>query len=73
MCATTEIGEGIGLRDYLAAGRILLAWIRKGSALMGRGFFVACTGLLLQQHQIAQRAPSTLPYGLSMWFGTALF
>jgi uncharacterized membrane protein YidH (DUF202 family) len=64
MEATTEISEGIGLGDYPAAGRILLAWIRTGSALMGLGFVVACTGLFLQQLQIAQRAVSTPPYGL---------
>jgi uncharacterized protein (DUF302 family) len=39
---------------------------------MGFGFVVARFGLFLQQLQIAQHAPSAQPYGLSLWFGTAL-
>jgi len=39
---------------------------------MGFGFVVARFGLFLQQLQIAQHAPSVQPYGLSLWFGTAL-
>jgi uncharacterized membrane protein YidH (DUF202 family) len=62
----------VELRDYLAAERALLAWIRTGLALMGFGFVVARFGLFLQQLQIAQHAPSMQPYGLSLWFGTAL-
>jgi uncharacterized protein (DUF302 family)/uncharacterized membrane protein YidH (DUF202 family) len=60
------------LRDYLAAERTLLAWIRTGLALMGFGFVVARFGLFLQQLQIFQHAPSVQPYGQSLWFGTAL-
>ena len=67
-----ESRRSADLRDYLAAERTLLAWIRTGLALMGFGFVVARFGLFLQQLQIAQRAPSVQPYGLSLWFGTAL-
>jgi uncharacterized protein (DUF302 family)/uncharacterized membrane protein YidH (DUF202 family) len=65
-------GQRASLSDYLAAERTLLAWIRTGLALMGFGFVVARFGLFLQQLQIIQHAPSVQPYGLSLWFGTAL-
>jgi uncharacterized protein (DUF302 family)/uncharacterized membrane protein YidH (DUF202 family) len=68
----TGTGHGAELRDYLAAERTLLAWIRTGLALMGFGFVVARFGLFLQQLQLAQRARAAQPYGLSLWFGTAL-
>ena len=60
------------LRDYLAAERTLLAWIRTGLALMGFGFVVARFGLFLQEIQVAQPTFSAHSYGLSLWFGTAL-
>ena len=60
------------LRDYLAAERTLLAWIRTGLALMGFGFVVARFGLFLQELQVAQLVPLLQPYGLSLWFGVAL-
>src|SRR6266498_3070365 len=72
MSEPPESRRSAHLRDYLAAERTLLAWIRTGLALMGFGFVVARFGLFLQQLQIAQRAPSVQPYGLSLWFGTAL-
>ena len=60
------------LRDYLAAERTLLAWIRTGLALMGFGFVVARFGLFLQQIQLVNHALAAQPTGLSLWFGTAL-
>jgi len=68
----TQSGQTAGLRDYLAAERTLLAWIRTGLALMGFGFVVARFALFLQQVQVSQHAPSLHSYGLSLWFGTAL-
>ncbi len=65
-------GQGAVVRDYLAAERTLLAWIRTGLALMGFGFVVARFGLFLQQLQIAQQPSLVKPNGLSLWFGTAL-
>jgi len=58
--------------DYLAAERTYLAWIRTGLALMGFGFVVARFGLFLQALQVGQISLAGLPYGLSVWFGTAL-
>lgn len=62
------------LRDYLAAERTLLAWIRTGLALMGFGFVVARFALFLKE-LLTVEASRTLPvpsYGLSLWFGIAL-
>jgi uncharacterized protein (DUF302 family)/uncharacterized membrane protein YidH (DUF202 family) len=68
----TESRRSADLRDYLAAERTLLAWIRTGLALMGFGFVVVRFALFLQQLQVAQHTPSAQSYGLSLWFGTAL-
>lgn len=72
MDASTEMRPKAALRDYLAAERTLLAWICTGLALMGFGFVVARFGLFLQQLQALQHPSSAQPYGLSLWFGTAL-
>jgi putative membrane protein len=60
------------LSDYLAAERTLLAWIRTGLGLMGFGFVVARFGLFLQQLQAVRGLPIKQPFGLSIYFGTAL-
>jgi putative membrane protein len=70
--APTEATPPGELRDYLAAERTLLAWIRTGLALMGFGFVVARFGLFLQELRAAQAQPFGQSYGLSLWFGTAL-
>jgi len=54
-------GQKVGLSDYLAAERTLLAWIRTGLALMGLGFVVARFGLFLQEFQVAQHAGPAHP------------
>jgi uncharacterized protein (DUF302 family)/uncharacterized membrane protein YidH (DUF202 family) len=72
MATPAEGNPKAALSDYLAAERTLLAWVRTGLALMGFGFVVARFGLFLQELEVAQHAPSAHPYGLSLWFGTAL-
>jgi len=72
MDAPSEVPQKADLRDYLAAERTLLAWVRTGLALMGFGFVVARFGLFLQELQFAQRDFAAQTYGLSLWFGTAL-
>jgi uncharacterized protein (DUF302 family)/uncharacterized membrane protein YidH (DUF202 family) len=70
--ASTEKKQRADLRDYLAAERTLLAWVRTGLALMGFGFVVARFGLFLQQLRLIENAPKVPSYGVSHWFGTAL-
>ncbi len=60
------------LRDYLAAERTFLAWIRTGVSLMGFGFVVARFGLFLGELQYAKVSVPVKSFGLSIWFGTAL-
>jgi uncharacterized protein (DUF302 family)/uncharacterized membrane protein YidH (DUF202 family) len=72
MYATTQIQRKADLRDYLAAERTVLAWLRTGLALMGFGFVVARFGLFLQQLHLIQRDSALQSYGLSLWFGTVL-
>jgi uncharacterized protein (DUF302 family)/uncharacterized membrane protein YidH (DUF202 family) len=67
-----EIPQKADLRDYLAAERTVLAWIRTALSLMGFGFVVARFGLFLQELQVSQRLPAMQHYGMSLWFGTAL-
>jgi putative membrane protein len=67
----TETKHQPELRDYLAAERTFLAWIRTGVACMGFGFVVARFGIFLQQFQL-MRNVSARSYGLSLWLGTAL-
>lgn len=72
MKAPAEINPRADLRDYLAAERTFLAWIRTGVALMGFGFVVARFGLILQEMQITEHPSADPPYGFSLWFGTTL-
>jgi uncharacterized protein (DUF302 family)/uncharacterized membrane protein YidH (DUF202 family) len=72
MDAPTETTQRADLRDYLAAERTLLAWIRTGLTLMGFGFVVARFGLFLQQLWLIDHAPLAQSSGVSLWFGTAL-
>jgi len=72
MDAPVNVKQRADLRDYLAAERTFLAWVRTGLALMGLGFVVARFGLFLQQLRLIDQATSTRSYGVSLWFGTAL-
>lgn len=72
MNAPMETKQRADLRDYLAAERTFLAWIRTGLALMGFGFVVARFALFLQQLRFTDHVPSVPSSGLSLWFGTAL-
>jgi putative membrane protein len=72
MAAPAESRPKADLRDYLAAERTFLAWIRTGLALMGFGFVVARFGLFLQELQAVQHTPPAQSYGLSLWFGIML-
>jgi putative membrane protein len=60
------------LRDYLAAERTFLAWIRTGIALMGFGLVVAHFELFADEPHITQCASGVHPHEPSLWFGTAL-
>src|SRR5262249_42711793 len=71
MNAQNETKRPADLRDYLAAERTLLAWIRTGLALMGFGFVVARFGVFLRELQATQGAPQQ-SFGFSLWSGTAL-
>ncbi len=72
MNEAVEVDRRADVRDYLAAERTLLAWIRTGLALMGFGFVVARFGLFLQEIQVTSHVLPAQSYGLSLWFGTAL-
>src|SRR5260370_28097508 len=72
MDASAEIRQRADLRDYLAAERTLLAWIRTGLALMGFGFVVARFGLSLQQLLLIAHVREAHSYGVWLWCGTAL-
>ena len=59
-------------RNYFAAERTFLAWIRTGLSLMGFGFVVARFGLFLRETATAEHQAAVKSYGFSIWAGTAM-
>src|SRR2546430_5716881 len=66
-----ETKQRADLRDYLAAERTFLAWIRTGLALMGFGFVVARFGVFSKAFKLTP-ANSPPAVGISVWCGAAL-
>ena len=65
-------GPSSDLREYLAAERTMLAYVRTGLSMMGIGFVVARFGLFLRLMQMnAQQAPH-VSTGRSLLIGTSL-
>jgi putative membrane protein len=61
------------VRDYFAAERTLLAYVRTGVAMMGIGFVVARFSLMLRMLPAqASTGVHHEPSGHSLWLGTAL-
>jgi len=59
-------------RDFFAAERTLLAWVRTGLAMMGFGFVVARFGLFLRELAATGLHAEDRHVGVSLWFGTGL-
>ncbi|HEY2892589.1 MAG TPA: DUF202 domain-containing protein [Pirellulales bacterium] len=59
-------------RNYMAAERTLLAWIRTGLAMMGFGFVVARFGLFMRELMLAREVEQHRSYSASMIVGTTL-
>jgi putative membrane protein len=62
----------VDTREYLAAERTLLAYIRTALALMGFGFIVARFSLFLRELRLVRPDAAIEQPELSLWFGTAL-
>lgn len=58
------------LREYFAAERTILAYVRTGLAMMGIGFVVARFGLILRMMPVAGQAREHT--SISLWLGVAL-
>lgn len=70
--SSNDAKPGADPRDYFAAERTLLAWIRTGLAMMGFGFVVARFGLFLRELAATGLHAEVRHVGLSLWFGTGL-
>jgi len=57
-------------KNYFAAERTLLAWVRTALAMMGFGFVVARFGLFLRELASVRGLPPQHQLGLSLWIGT---
>ena len=69
------MGTTAGLQDprnYFAAERTLLGWIRTGLAMMGFGYVVARFGLFLREIAASRTGVPPQHTSLSLWLGTAL-
>ena len=60
------------LREYLAAERTTLAYVRTGLSMMGIGFVVARFGLVLRIMKISIAGSAEYSAGTSLWIGTGL-
>ena len=60
------------LREYLAAERTTLAYVRTGLSMMGIGFVVARFGLVLRIMQMNLQQSPHVATGRSLWLGTGL-
>lgn len=59
-------------RNYFAAERTFLAWVRSGLALMGFGFVLARFGLFLREAQALIHISAGHNSKFSVWSGTGL-
>jgi putative membrane protein len=60
------------LREYLAAERTTLAYVRTGLSMMGIGFVVARFGLVLRIMKTSISGSPEYSTGPSLWIGTGL-
>lgn len=60
------------LREYLAAERTTLAYVRTGLSMMGIGFVVARFGLVLRIMKMNISGSTEYSPGVSLWIGTGL-